>query len=76
MANLKLSDCQPGQSGVIQKIHGEGPVIQRLLELGLIEGKSITLVRKAPLGDPIKIEFEGMWLALRKAEAEHVEVTV
>lgn len=74
MSVTNLSLCKPGQSGVIQSIAGDGPVIQRLLELGLIEGKSVRVLRKAPFGDPISIEFEGMRLALRAAEAQHLEI--
>jgi Fe2+ transport system protein FeoA len=71
---IRLSDCKPGQSGIIQKIHGQGPNIQRLLELGFIEGKRVSLIRFAPFGDPMNIEFEGMRLALRRSEAEHLEI--
>ncbi|MDF1661609.1 MAG: FeoA family protein [Planctomycetota bacterium] len=74
MSVTKLSHCKPGQTGVIKNIAGDGPVIQRLLELGLIEGKAIRVLRHAPFGDPISIEFEGMHLALRAAEAQHLEI--
>ena len=74
MSVIKLSDCRPGQSGVIQNIAGSGPVIQRLLELGLVEGKSLRVLQRAPFGDPISIEFEGMRLALRTSEAKHLEL--
>jgi ferrous iron transport protein A len=71
---MRLSECRPGQSVTIASVHGEGPVVQRLMEMGLIEGATIKLIRSAPLGDPIEIEVQEYFLTLRKEEAEHLEI--
>lgn len=71
---MRLSDCKPGQGGLIAQVNGEGPVGQRLMEMGLIEGAEIKVVRVAPLGDPIEVEVQGYKLSLRRAEAERVEL--
>jgi len=71
---MRLSDCKPGQGGRIAQVNGEGPVGQRLMEMGLIEGTEVQVVRVAPLGDPIEVEVQGYKLSLRRAEAERVEL--
>ena len=71
---MRLSQCRPGQGGKIVRVEGEGPVGQRLMEMGLIEGSEVKVLRVAPLGDPIEVEVQHYQLSLRKAEAERVEV--
>ena len=71
---MRLSDCVPGQSGTIREIHGDGPIVQRLMEMGFIQGSGVKVVRVAPLGDPMEIEISGYMLSLRKTEAEKVEI--
>ena len=72
---MRLSECRPGQGGRISKVADEGPLGQRLMEMGLIEGAEVKVLRVAPLGDPIEVEIQHYLLSLRKAEAERVEVT-
>jgi ferrous iron transport protein A len=55
-------------------LHGDGAVQQRLLEMGVIEGAEVEMVRRAPLGDPLEIIVQGYHLSLRKAEAKLVEL--
>lgn len=55
-------------------LHGAGTLHQRLLEMGVMEGEEIEVVRQAPLGDPIEILIQGYHLSLRKAEARLVEL--
>lgn len=69
-----LDKLKPGESGVVATLHGNGPLQQRLLEMGLIEGSEVKVVRLAPLGDPLEILIQGYHLSLRKAEAKLVEL--
>jgi Fe2+ transport system protein FeoA len=69
-----LADLKPGQSARIVALEGQGPLVQRLYEMGLLEGSKVTLVRRAPLGDPLEIRILGYGLSLRKAEAAWIMV--
>jgi len=73
-APVKLSDLPIGASAVIRDFPKTGPAFVRLREMGLLVGTPVTLVRAAPLGDPIEIVVRGYHLTLRKSEAEHVLV--
>ena len=57
-------------------MHGSGALQQRLLEMGVMEGEEVEVIRLAPLGDPIEILIQGYHLSLRKAEAKLVELEV
>jgi len=61
-------------SAAVTAIRGEGSLRRRLLELGLVPGVAVKLLRRAPLGDPLVIQVRGYDLSLRKAEADQVEV--
>lgn len=69
-----LSQLKPGESGTIIALHGDGAIHQRLLEMGVIEGIPVEVVRIAPFGDPIEIRIQGYHLSLRKTEAAFVEL--
>ena len=69
-----LSQLLPGQFGKLASLNPEREVDQRLMALGLLPGMSLKLVRKAPLGDPLAIEFAGQVVSLRLAEAESLIV--
>jgi ferrous iron transport protein A len=71
---MKLSDLAVGASAVVREFPKNGATFVRLREMGLITGTRITLVRTAPLGDPIEIKLRGYHLTLRKSEADHVLV--
>lgn len=71
---MKLSDLAVGASAVVREFPKTGPAFIRLREMGLLAGTRLTLVRTAPLGDPIEIKFRGGHLTLRKSEAQHVLV--
>ena len=58
-----------GQRGVIRQVSGEERLRRRLLEMGLVPGTEVHLVRRAPLGDPLEIGVRGYRLSLRRAEA-------
>ncbi|HHQ14611.1 MAG TPA: ferrous iron transport protein A [Chromatiales bacterium] len=71
---MTLDQLKPGQQAIIASIDGEGPLVQRLMALGLLEGSEVILTRRALGGDPIEIELMGYALSLRKDEARRVEV--
>jgi ferrous iron transport protein A len=75
MADLiKLSELAVGASAVVREFPKTGPAFIRLREMGLLAGTPVTLVRTAPMGDPLEIKIRGYHLTLRKDEAEHVLV--
>ena len=71
---MTLEELDIGQSATILGINGDGPFIQRLMALGLLEGSEVSVVRRAIGGDPIEVEVMGYSLSLRRAEASHVIV--
>ena len=72
MATLKEEKC--GQTVKVVKIHGEGAVKRRIMDMGITKNVEIYIRKVAPLGDPIEITVRGYELSLRKADAEMVEV--
>lgn len=64
-----LKDFAVGESGTVISVGGEGAVRRRLLEMGVTPGVSVTLCKKAPLGDPLEVTLRGYELTLRKNEA-------
>ena len=62
-----------GERGTITAVSGEGRVRRRLFDMGVTPGAEVTLVKKAPLGDPIEVTLRGYQLTLRKAEAQCVQ---
>ena len=75
MADLvTLSSLAVGTSAVLREFPQPGVAFLRLREMGLLPGTTLTLVRTAPLGDPIEIKVRGYNLTLRKSEADHVMV--
>jgi len=72
----RLSDLEPGEKGVVTKVVGGGATRRRMLDMGLVRNTEITVVRKAPLGDPVEFLLKGYNLSLRREEAEKVYVLV
>lgn len=72
----KLSEFVIGEVGVIIKVEGEGRLRRRLFDMGVTPGAKVTLVKKAPLGDPIEVTIRNYELTLRKTEAELVTLKV
>ncbi len=68
----RLNKLKVGESGVIKFVEGEGRLRRRLFDMGVTPGASVTLIKKAPLGDPLEVLLRGYDLTLRKAEAELV----
>jgi len=73
---MKLDQLDIGQTATITGIDGDGPLIQRLMALGLLEGSEISVVRRALGGDPIEVQVMGYSLSLRRAEASRVAVAL
>jgi ferrous iron transport protein A len=71
---IKLSELSVGQSATVRELPKSGAPTIRLREMGLLNGTKLSLVRVAPLGDPIEIKLRGYHLTLRKSEAEHILV--
>jgi ferrous iron transport protein A len=74
MPTHKLSELAIGADATVRELPKQGSAFLRLREMGLLPGTRITLVRTAPMGDPIEIKVRGYNLTLRKSEAEHVTV--
>ena len=72
MNNLK--EVPVGGRAKVVKIHGEGAVKRRIMDMGITKGVEIFMRKVAPLGDPIEITVRGYELSLRKADAESIEV--
>ncbi|HUL53508.1 MAG TPA: FeoA family protein [Opitutaceae bacterium] len=73
-STVKLSQLPIGARATVREFPHQGPAFLRLREMGLLPGTAVTLVRTAPLGDPLEIQVRGYHLTLRKTEAEHVLV--
>ena len=71
-----LRDAKIGSSCTVVKLHGEGAVKRRIMDMGITKGVEIFVRKVAPLGDPIEVTVRGYELSLRKADAEMIEVTL
>jgi ferrous iron transport protein A len=71
---MTLDELKPGQRGMIVKIAGDGPLVQRLMALGLLEGSEVAMTRRAIGGDPVEVQVMGYALSLRREEARRVEI--
>ena len=69
-----LRNVPVGSTAKVVKIHGEGAVKRRIMDMGITKGIEIHVRKVAPLGDPIEITVRGYELSLRKADAESIEV--
>lgn len=74
-AVMTLKDLKPGMSAVIEKVGGEGALRQHFLDMGVIPGVEITLIKYAPMGDPMELMIHGYELTLRLADAEQIEIS-
>ena len=72
MKNLK--EAKIGETVKVVKLHGEGAVKRRIMDMGLTKGVEVYIRKVAPLGDPIEVTVRGYELSLRKADAEMIEV--
>ena len=71
---MTLKEIKVGSTVKVKKIHGEGPVKRRIMDMGITKGVEIFVRKVAPLGDPMELNLRGYELSLRKADAEMIEV--
>ena len=69
-----LKDLRIGESARVVRLHGQGAVRRRIMDMGITKGTMVRVRKLAPLGDPIEITVRGYELSLRKADAQMVEV--
>ena len=69
-----MKDVAVGQAAVVAKLHGEGPVKRRIMDMGITKGVEIFVRKVAPLGDPMELNVRGYELSVRKSDAEMIEV--
>ena len=74
--NMKLCELKPGQSAEIVTVGGEGALRQHFLDMGVIPGAEVTLIKFAPMGDPMELRIHGDELTLRLADAEKIGVAL
>ncbi len=71
---MRLSELNPGETAIVTRVWGSGPIHRRLLSMGILPGAVIRAVRISPLGDPVVYEIRGSFISLRRNEAEEVEI--
>ena len=69
-----LRQAKVGDTVTVVKLHGEGAVKRRLMDMGITKGTAVHIRKVAPLGDPIEVTVRGYELSMRKADAEMIEV--
>ena len=69
-----LKQVKVGQTVTVKKIHGEGALRRRIMDMGITKGVEIYVRKVAPLGDPIEVTLRGYELSIRKSEAANVEL--
>lgn len=69
-----LKEAKVGSTVKVIKLHGEGAVKRRIMDMGITRGVEVYIRKVAPLGDPVEVKVRGYELSLRKADAEMIEV--
>ena len=69
-----LKDVKVGENAVVKRLHGEGPVKRRIMDMGITKGVELHVRKVAPLGDPMELNVRGYELSVREADAEMIEV--
>ncbi len=69
-----LRDVPMGEKAVVKRLHAQGAVRRRLMDMGLTRGAPVTVRKVAPLGDPLEVTIRGYELSLRKQDAASVEI--
>nr|WP_325253982.1 ferrous iron transport protein A [uncultured Oscillibacter sp.] len=70
-----LKDVKVGETVTVTKLHGEGPVKRRMMDMGITRGVELYVRKVAPLGDPVELNIRGYELSVRKDDAAIIEVT-
>ena len=71
-----LRDAKVGETVTVVKLHGEGAVKRRIMDMGITKNTSVYVRKVAPLGDPIQVKVKGYSVCLRKEEAKNIEIEV
>ena len=69
-----LNELKVGETARVVRLHGEGAVKRRIMDMGLTKGTEVTVRKVAPLGDPIELTVRGYELSIRKSEAATIEI--
>ena len=69
-----LRETKIGETVKVVKLHGEGPVKRRIMDMGITKGTSVYVRKVAPLGDPVEVTVRGYELSIRKGDAESIQV--
>lgn len=69
-----LKEVAVGQTVIVKKLSGAGPVKRRIMDMGITKGVEVYVRKVAPLGDPVEVTVRGYELSLRRADAEMIEV--
>ena len=69
-----LREAKIGEAVTVVKLHGEGAIKRRIMDMGITKGVTIRIRKVAPLGDPLELTVRGYELSLRKADAEMIEI--
>lgn len=72
---VALATLKPGERGIVCKVDCDGRIARRVLEMGVLPGTPVEVIRIAPLGDPVELRLRGYALSLRKAEVTRIFVT-
>ena len=67
-----LKDVKVGETCTVARLHGEGPVKRRIMDMRITKGTEVYIRKVAPLGDPVEINVRGYELSIRKSEAENI----
>jgi len=73
-AERPLAQLAPGEEGVIVRLEGDPAIRRRLMELGLVPGTGVEVVRLAPLGDPVELKLRQIHISIRRSEAANIHV--
>jgi ferrous iron transport protein A len=71
-----LTNLPAGRHARVTAVHGSGRITRRLMEMGVLPGVSVQIVKSAPFGDPIEVRVRGYSLAMRRSETDAIEVTI
>jgi ferrous iron transport protein A len=72
---MNLSNMPIGESAKVIAVNGNNQITRRLMEMGVVPGASVRMIKSAPFGDPLEVRVRGYHLAMRKSEADQIEVS-
>ena len=71
---MNLTDLPIGTNAKVTAVNGDNQITKRLMEMGVVPGASVRMIKSAPFGDPLEIRVRGYHLAMRRSEADRIEV--